>query len=151
MVLETKKLIALIKDENNKLSKRNQIIEFASEYWASEIANAGKNQINYEMNHELLPISVKKLEKFKKIFVAYISKRFPKDGEYINLWTSDGKVYDQIGIEPQLDFIIQSSDLNPKILPSDVCMWIYGNRIEIEKNFQHKTIYNCGKEKTFTL
>ena len=67
MKFETKNVIGVFKKNNQKVFIQEDIIKFACEFWSNAIINAGTNQINYEMNHEILPINPKKIQKFKKI------------------------------------------------------------------------------------
>ena len=144
--LETKKALGIFDVNYHDKILKDNIISCASEYWALVIKNSKEEQISFQMGNGLIHVSDKELEKFKKSFSSYISKRFPKDGS-IMLWTSNGEYFDTIGVDAYLEAIMKHCNLPLTCLPSDLCMWISSKKIEIEHDFNHEIIFNNEKTK----
>lgn len=140
--IESKKGIAIFNKTLKKDSLKDKMIETASEYWTDRIKNSGLNQISYEMGNGNIVLSDKELNKFRKNFSSYISKVFPKKGNYVMIWTSDGEHFEQVGTDSYLKAIMKMSGLPMECLPSDVCMWIYPERIEVEADYDHIILFD---------
>ena len=145
--IESKKGIAFFDKTLRKNSLKDEVIGTASEYWTDKIKNAGLNQISYEMGNGNIALSDKELCRFKKNFSNYISKFFPKKGNYIMIWTSDGKHFEKVGTDSYLKAIMKMSDLPMECLPSDVCMWIYPEKIEVEENYIRDILFDKSLNK----
>ena len=61
------------------------------------------------------------------------------------LWTSNGEYFESIGTDSYLENIMRIAKLPITILPSDICMWIYSEKIEIEDRMQHQLVYSRKK------
>ena len=48
---------------------------------------------------------------------------------------------DEVKIDSNLKEIMKISNLPITILPSDVCMWLSSDKIEVENNFQREVVY----------
>ena len=133
--IDTKKITGIF-DKN----EYSDLVQRASAYWSFQIANAGERQLNFEFGYGLITVSDKMILKFQRAFSNYILKRFPKKGN-IMFWTSDGANFDMIGTDNHLKEIMKISNLPITILPSDVCMWLSSDKIEVENNFQREVVY----------
>ena len=111
------------------------------------IMNAGKEQISVQMGDEIILVSEKELKKFKKAFVNYILKIFPKKDDNISLWTSNGEFFEKVGTDSYLKGIMQNCNLPLTCLPSDLIMWIYSNKIDVEEDYRRETIYRVQGKK----
>ena len=140
--LEKKSGIAIFEKNLKKDSIKREMLEVASTYWTDKLENSGVNQISYELGNGNIVLSDKELNKFKKNFSTYISKIFPKKGNYIMLWTSNGEYFKRVGTDSYLKDIMRISDLPMESLPSDVCMWIYPERIEVEADYNHFILFD---------
>ena len=58
------------------------------------------------------------------------------------LWTSNGEYFKRVGTDSYLKDIMRISDLPMESLPSDVCMWIYPERIEVEADYNHFILFD---------
>lgn len=144
--VENKKGLGIFEMNNKKDSTKDEVIEVAAEYWADAIKNAEENQISFQMGKGIIVVSDKQLDKFKKVFANYIVKAFPEEDNSISLWTSNGEYFDRVGTDSYLRDIMKNSNLPLTCLPSDICMWIYSNRIDIDKGFEHETIYDVNEK-----
>lgn len=143
----SKKALGIFDAKTKENFRHNEIIKFAAEYWANLIMNAGKNQINFEMGNDIILLSERDIEKFKKSFINYISKIFCDDENGIMLWTSNGEYFDRVGIDAYLNEIMKNCNLSPTCLPSEISMWIYSDKIDIEDDYQRETIYTAQDKK----
>ena len=145
--VENKKALGIFDVKPKDSLEKKEIINFASEYWANAIMNAGRDQINAQMGNGVISLSEKELEKFKKSFVNYISKIFPAGDDSISLWTSNGEYFDRVGVDSYLNSIMKNCNLSLTCLPSDICMWIYSDKIDVEDDYQRETIYRIQAKK----
>lgn len=136
--VESKKGIGIF--ENKNIKENFELLECAANYWIYQIQNAGSRQINFEMGKGHISVSDKNLEKFRKIFVHYVSKLIAKEGS-ITLWTSDGENFNTIGTDSYLREIMKEANLPLTSLPSDMFMWITSSQIAVEDNFKQSVIY----------
>lgn len=140
--LKNGNLLGLFDIKQKENSNEREIVNFAADYWTNAIMRADENQINVQMGNDVILLSENELEQFKNVFTNYILEIFPDNGRYINLWTSNGQYFDRIGVDAYLNQIMKNCNLPLTCLPSDICMWIYSDRIEIEDNYQQEVIYN---------
>lgn len=145
--VENKKALGIFEKKIKDDLENKEIVNFAAEYWANAILNSGKDQISVQMGNGSITLSEKELEKFKKAFISYILKIFPVGDNSITLWTSNGEYFDRVGVDIYLKEIMKNSNLPLTCLPSDICMWIYPNKIDIEDEFQQETIYSSQSKK----
>lgn len=145
--VENKKILGIFDIKQKADLENKEIVNFAAEYWANAILNSGKDQISVQMGNGFITLSEKELEKFKKAFISYILKIFPVGDNSITLWTSNGEYFDRVGVDSYLKEIMKNSNLPLTCLPSDICMWIYPNKIDIEDEFQQETIYTSQSKK----
>ena len=145
--VENKKILGIFDIKQKADLENKEIVNFAAEYWANAILNSGKDQISVQMGNGSITLSEKELEKFKKAFIGYILKIFPVGDNSITLWTSNGEYFDRVGVDSYLKEIMKNSNLPLTCLPSDICMWIYPNKIDIEDEFQQETIYSSQSKK----
>ena len=145
--VENKKILGIFDIKQKADLENKEIVNFAAEYWANAILNSGKDQISVQMGNGFITLSEKELEKFKKAFISYILKIFPVGDNSITLWTSNGEYFDRVGVDSYLKEIMKNSNLPLTCLPSDICMWIYPNKIDIEDEFQQETIYSSQSKK----
>lgn len=145
--VENKKALGIFEVKPKDSLEKREMVNFASEYWASAIMNAGKDQINVQMGNGAISLSEKELEKFKKSFVNYISKIFPARDDSISLWTSNGEYFDRIGTDGYLREIMKNCNLPLTCLPADLSMWIYSDKIDVEDDYQRETIYSIQDKK----
>ena len=145
--VENKKALGIFEKKTKDDLENKEIVNFAAEYWANAILNSGKDQISVQMGNGFITLSEKELEKFKKAFIGYILKIFPVGDNSITLWTSNGEYFDRVGVDSYLKEIMKNSNLPLTCLPSDICMWIYPNKIDIEDEFQQETIYSSQSKK----
>ena len=145
--VENKKILGIFDIKQKADLENKEIVNFAAEYWANAILNSGKDQISVQMGNGFITLSEKELEKFKKAFISYILKIFPVGDNSITLWTSNGEYFDRVGVDSYLKEIMKKSNLPLTCLPSDICMWIYPNKIDIEDEFQQETIYTSQSKK----
>ena len=145
--VENKKALGIFEKKIKDDLENKEIVNFAAEYWANAILNSGKDQISVQMGNGFITLSEKELEKFKKAFISYILKIFPVGDNSITLWTSNGEYFDRVGVDSYLKEIMKNSNLPLTCLPSDICMWIYPNKIDIEDEFQQETIYTSQSKK----
>lgn len=145
--VENKKALGIFEKKIKDDLENKEIVNFAAEYWANAILNSGKDQISVQMGNGSITLSEKELEKFKKAFISYILKIFPVGDNSITLWTSNGEYFDRVGVDIYLKEIMKNSNLPLTCLPSDICMWIYPNKIDIEDEFQQETIYTSQSKK----
>lgn len=145
--VENKKALGIFEKKTKDDLENKEIVNFAAEYWANAILNSGKDQISVQMGNGSITLSEKELEKFKKAFISYILKIFPVGDNSITLWTSNGEYFDRVGVDIYLKEIMKNSNLPLTCLPSDICMWIYPNKIDIVDEFQQETIYTSQSKK----
>lgn len=138
--IDTKNVTAIF-DKSNQDKKK--IVSEACEYWVNQILNFDR-QISNEMGNGIINVTDRDLLKFRKVFNGYILKHFPKKGN-IMLWTSNGEYFESIGTDSYLENIMRIAKLPITILPSDICMWIYSEKIEIEDRMQHQLVYSRKK------
>lgn len=138
--IDTKNVTAIF-DKSNQDKKK--IVSEACEYWVNQILDFDR-QISNEMGNGIINVTDRDLLKFRKVFNGYILKHFPNKGN-IMLWTSNGKYFESIGTDSYLENIMRIAKLPITILPSDICMWIYSEKIEIEDRMQHQLVYSRKK------
>ena len=135
------KNVTAIFDKSNQDKKK--IVSEACEYWVNQILDFDR-QISNEMGNGIINVTDRDLLKFRKVFNGYILKHFPNKGN-IMLWTSNGEYFESIGTDSYLENIMRIAKLPITILPSDICMWIYSEKIEIEDRMQHQLVYSRKK------
>ncbi len=145
--VENKKILGIFDIKQKADLENKEIVNFAAEHWANAILNSGKDQISVQMGNGSITLSKKELEKFKKAFISYILKIFPAGDNSITLWTSNGEYFDRVGVDSYLKEIMKNSNLPLTCLPSDICMWIYSDKIDIEDEFQQETVYTSQSKK----
>lgn len=138
--IDTKNVTAIF-DKSNQDKKK--IVSEACEYWVNQILDFDR-QISNEMGNGIINVTDRDLLKFRKVFNGYILKHFPNKGN-IMLWTSNGEYFESIGTDSYLENIMRIAKLPITILPSDICMWIYSEKIEIEDRMQHQLVYSRKK------
>lgn len=143
MSLDTKECLMVF--ENDIECKK--IIDLATNYWIEAIKNAGKNQIGYEMGKDIINLSDENLEKIRFNLSDSIYKLYPTKGDYIMLWTSNGEYFERVGVDPILKDCMKKSELSEMVLPSNLTMWIYPHRVDVEENFQFISIYKKEKQR----
>lgn len=145
--VESKKALGIFEVKPKNSLEKKELVNFAAEYWMNAIMNAGKEQISVQMGDEIILVSEKELKKFKKAFVNYILKIFPKKDDNISLWTSNGEFFEKVGTDSYLKGIMQNCNLPLTCLPSDLIMWIYSNKIDVEEDYRRETIYRVQGKK----
>ena len=139
----SKKVLAVF-EKRKKNEQVDEVVVIAADYWTDALANAGENQISYQLGKGMINLSEKDLIKFKKNFISFISKIFSQHRD-IMLWTSDGKHFEKMGTDGYLAAIMKSSNLPLTCLPSDVCMRMTDEEIVIENNLEQEIIYTASK------
>lgn len=146
---ESKKVLGIF-DVNDINSDRAKTVNVAADYLASMIGSAGENQLNYQMTGEIIEVSEKDLGRFRRVFSNYILKKTPKEGS-IMLWTSNGEVFDRIGTDNYLKDIMEGCKLPITVLPSELCMYIYSHKIEVEDGYKVRVLYDVNDSKKMGL
>ena len=124
-----------------------KVVEAATDYWIDAIKNADKNQISYEMGDGVISLTDNNLEVIRFNLSNFIYKLYPTKGDYIMLWTSNGEYFERVGVDPILKSSMLKSKISVTALPSNLTMWIYSDEIEVEKDFQHFSIYKKEKQR----
>ena len=145
--VENKKALGIFDIKQKADLENKEIVNFAAEYWINAILNSGKDQISVQMGNGFITLSEKELEKFKKAFISYILKIFPVGDNSITLWTSNGEYFDRVGVDSYLKEIMKKSNLPLTCLPSDICMWIYSDKIDVGDDYERETIYSLQDKK----
>ena len=124
-----------------------KVVEAATDYWIDAIKNADKNQISYEMGDGVISLTDNNLEVIRFNLSNSIYKLYPTKGDYIMLWTSNGEYFERVGVDPILKDCMKKSELSEMVLPSNLTMWIYPHRVDVEENFQFISIYKKEKQR----
>lgn len=145
--IEQIKAIGIFEKDNNE--QKLEIVSAASEYWAEQIRDAGDNQLNVQLENNFIEVSEKDLERFKKVFVKFISSRFSDDRCGLMLWTANAEYFERIGTDAYIKEIMKKSKLPLTILPADLCMFIKSDSIVVLSDEEEKIIYQVeNKRKT---
>lgn len=145
--VENKKALGIFDIKQKADLENKKIVNFAAEYLANAILNSGKDQISVQMGNGIISLSEKELERFKKAFISYILKIFPSGDDSISLWTSNGEYFDRVGTDGYLKEIMKNCNLSLTCLPSDLSMWIYPDKIDVEEDYERETIYSAQNKK----